>query len=120
MVEPVAEAAHLPVQLIFAGVCKGRVADVVPESQSFGQILVQIQRRGRGPGNLRHFDGMSEAVAEMIGNSGRKDLGFVLQPPECARMNDPVSIALEFSAIRMRQFRISPATTFLRGKTQAA
>ena len=40
MVEAIAEALHLAVQLILAGVREGRMPNVVAEGQGFGQILV--------------------------------------------------------------------------------
>ena len=43
MIEPVAEAAHLAVQFFLAGMGEGRMADVVTERQSFGQVLVQFE-----------------------------------------------------------------------------
>src|ERR1017187_1043478 len=52
---------------------------------------------------------MRQAVAEMIGEPGGKDLGFVLQAAERARMDDTIAIALEFAAIGMGEFRVAAA-----------
>jgi hypothetical protein len=44
----------------------------------------------------------------MIGKSARKDLGFVFQPPECARMQYAIAIALEGAAISVLRLGIAP------------
>ena len=41
VIEAIAEAAHLPVQLVFTGVGKGRMADVMAEREGFGQVVIQ-------------------------------------------------------------------------------
>ena len=43
VIEPLTEAAHLPVQLLFAGVSKRRMTDVMDQSQRFGEIFVEAQ-----------------------------------------------------------------------------
>ena len=69
--------------------------------------------------DLRHFDGVSQAVAEVIGNAGRENLRLIFQPAKCPRMDYAVAIALEFVAVRMRKFRIEPAAALFHRKTQA-
>jgi hypothetical protein len=120
MIEAIAEAAHLAIQFVFTGVSKGRMTDIVTESESFGELFIEIQRGSHGAGNLRDFDGVSEAVMKMVGDAGREDLGFILQPPKSPRMDEAVAITLVFAAVRMRQFGISPAPALFDRKTQAA
>ena len=43
VIEAVAEALHLAVQLVFAGVREGRMPDVVSQRQRFGQALIQSE-----------------------------------------------------------------------------
>ena len=64
MVEAIAKAAHLAIQLVFARMRERRMADVVAKRKSFGEFFIEIQRRRHGAGNLRHFDGMGEPVTE--------------------------------------------------------
>jgi hypothetical protein len=45
----------------------------------------------------------------VIGNAGRKNLRLVLQPPEGARVNDAVAVALKFVAVGMRELGILAA-----------
>ena len=67
VIETFAETRHLAIQFLFAGMSEGRMADIVRQRQRFGEIFVQLQNGGQGAGNLRHFDGVGEPVAEMIG-----------------------------------------------------
>src|SRR5580700_6373996 len=66
VVEAIAVIAHQLVQTYFAGMPKWRMSDVVHE------------RLRHSSGNLCHFDGMREAIPEMIGVAGGKDLCFGL------------------------------------------
>ena len=52
MVETIAEPGHLAVQFLLAGVGERRVSDIVGQGQGLGQILIQPQRTGNGPGDL--------------------------------------------------------------------
>ena len=45
---------------------------------------------------------MRQPVAEVIGEAAGEDLRFVFQPPEGARMDDAVTIAVEFVAVGVR------------------
>ena len=69
VIEALAEALHLPVQLLLAGMREGRMADVVGQRQRLGQILVELQHVGQGARDLRHFDGVGQAVAEVVGEA---------------------------------------------------
>ncbi len=79
MVETFAEALHLPVELFFAGVRERRMADIVSQGQRFRQSLIQLQNVGQRARNLRYLDGVGKAVAKVVGEARRKDLG--LRPP---------------------------------------
>ena len=120
VIEAIAKAAHLAVQLVFAGMSERRMADVVAQRESFGELFIEIERRGHGAGDLRDLDGVSKPVAKMIGNAGRKYLCFVFQAPESPGVDDAVAIALELAAVSVRQLGIAPAPAVLNGKTQTA
>jgi hypothetical protein len=113
MVEPVAEPAHAPIELLLARVCEGWMTDIVGERERLGEVLVQRQRNGNGTGDLRDFNGVGEPVAEMVGEALAKDLSLAFQTAECAGVNDAVAIALELSPVGMGWFRIAPAPQFL-------
>jgi hypothetical protein len=108
VIEAVAEALHLPVQLFFAGMRKGRMADVVRERESFGQIFIEAKRDRNCASDLRYLDRVSEAIPEVIVQTGCEDLCLILQSPECPGVNDTIAVALEFVSIRVRQLGITP------------
>ena len=61
---------------------------------------------------------MGQPVAEMIGQAGRKDLGFVLQPAEGLGVHYPVAVALEFVPVWVRQFRVTAPARALDWESQ--
>ena len=93
------------------------MAKVVGEAQGLGQILVEPQRaRHRSP-NLRDFDRMGQADAEMVAVGGDEHLGLVAQAAESDRMDDPVPIALEGvarTAWAVGAFGVGPAARSVR------
>jgi hypothetical protein len=80
---------------------EGRMADIVRQGQGFGHILSQSQNRSDRPGYLRDLQGVGKAIAKVVGETGREDLGLILQPSKCPRVNYPVAVAAEFVAIGM-------------------
>ena len=53
---------------------------------------------------FRSLDGMGQAIAEMIGESGRENLRLAFQPAKRSCMNDAIAIPLKVVAERMRGF----------------
>ena len=107
MVEALTELLHHLVKRGFAGMSEGRMSHVVNQRQGFGQVFVQTQHAGDGARYLRDLDGVGEAVAEMIRESGRENLGFVFQPPERAGMHDAIAIPLKRVPVGMLRLRIT-------------
>ena len=54
---------------------------------------------GRRTGHLRDLNRVCQPVAEMIAESRRENLGLTLQPPERARVNDAIAVALKIGAV---------------------
>jgi hypothetical protein len=103
---------HCILQCILAGMTEGRVAEVVRQAQSFGQVLVQPKRPSDRAADLRDLDAMCEADAVMIAVGSDEDLRFVAEPSKRDRMNDPVAVALKDVARPARagvDFRMGPA-----------
>ena len=48
IVEAIAEAAHLAIQLVFTRMGEGRMTDVVTERESFGEFFIETQRLSHG------------------------------------------------------------------------
>jgi len=84
VIEALAEFAEAQVELLFSGVAEGRMADVVDERERFGEIGVEAESGGDGAGDLRDFEGVSEAVAKMVGEAGGEDLRFRFEAAEGA------------------------------------
>ncbi len=97
MIEPPARR-HRFLQGVLARVSKWRVADVVCEAERFGQVLVEAERAGDYPADLRDLYAVSEARTIMVSVGRDEYLGLGLEAAEGDRMDDPISVALEFAA----------------------
>ncbi len=58
-----------------------------------------------GTGDLGHFDGMGQAIAEVVREAAGEDLGLGFQAAKSAGVDDTVAVALEIVAIGMLGFR---------------
>ena len=88
------------------------------QGERFGKLLVQAQRDRNRARHLGDFNGMSEAVAEMIAKARREHLRFAFHAAKGARMNHPITVALKIAAIRMGGFRKPSATQLCAGQTE--
>jgi hypothetical protein len=100
---------HGGTESLFAGVAEGRVSDVVDEGEGFGEINIEPKLLGDRAGDLRHLDGMGQAIAEVIADAGSEDLGLVFQSPEGAGVDDAIAVALKVIAIGVRRFGVTAA-----------
>ena len=57
-----------------ASVAEGRVPQIVAERDGLSQVLVQPERPRDGAGDLRHFQRMGEARAEVVALGGQEHL----------------------------------------------
>ncbi len=76
-----------------ARVAKGRVAQVMPEGDGLGEVLVQAQRPRDAASDLRHFERVREAGAVVVPRA-RNTCGLRLEAPECLAVHDAVAVAL--------------------------
>ncbi len=113
VVEP-AIRLHQLGKRIFAGMAERRVAEVMGQGQSLRQILIQLQRPGDGPRDLRHLQTMGEPGTKVIALVIDEDLRFVFQPAEARRLDYPVPVPLEASAGRAFRFGVKPPPTLSR------
>ena len=70
------------------------VAQVVGQGHRLGQVLVEAQGPGDGPGDLGHLQRMGQPGAVEVPLRREKDLGLLLQPPERLAVDDPVPVPL--------------------------
>ena len=82
-------------QRILSGMAEGRMAKVVREAQSFGQILVEAERARHRAADLRHLEAVGQANPEMIAVRGNEHLGLVAQATKSNRVDQAVAIPLE-------------------------
>ena len=108
-----AEQAEALVERALAGMAERRVAEVVAERGGLGEILVEAERPGDGARHLRHFQGVGQAVAEVVALVEDEHLGLVGEPAERRRMDDAVAVAAEIAPRRARGFGV-PAAAALR------
>jgi hypothetical protein len=81
------------VEDVLPGVAERRVAQVVPQGDGLGQVLVQAERAGDASGDLRDLDRVGEPGAEVVPFVRNEDLRLVFQPPEGPGVDDPVAVA---------------------------
>src|SRR4029077_4775598 len=112
VIEAVSMRAQQFVELAFSGVSEGRMTNVVYQCQGLGEISVELQRSRYGTGDLRDFQGVCQAIPEMVGIARGEDLRFCLEAAEGARMNYAIAVAHIVVAVRMRRLGISPAPRF--------
>ena len=94
--------AQQPVEHVLAGVAERRVAEIVPERDRLGEVLVQSERAGGAAGDLRDLDRVGQTRAEVVALVRNEDLRLVLQPAKRARMDDAIAVP------RRRPVRASP------------
>jgi hypothetical protein len=109
VIETLAMFAHAQVELLFAGVAEGRVADIVDQRESFGKISVEFQGSSDGAGNLGDFESVREAVAEMVGIARGENLRFGFQTAKRAGVNYAIAVAGIVVAVGVLRLRVAAA-----------
>jgi hypothetical protein len=105
VIEAAAVDAHQLIEFSFAGMAKGRVANIVHQGQSLNELCVDPQSGGHRAGDLGDFKRVCKSIAKVIGEAGAEDLRFCFQTPERARVDDAVAVARIFAAVGVREFR---------------
>ena len=99
-------------------VSERRVPQVVPQSNCLRQVLVQAQHAGHRARQLGNLHRVRDARAVVVAALGEEDLTFVLEASESPRVDDPVAVALERSAVRVLIFRVK--TSLVRPSAQGS
>jgi hypothetical protein len=113
VIEKEAVSAHGDVEGLFSGVAEGRMADIMDQSERLGQVDVEAERSGDGAGDLRDFDGVSEAVAEVVGVAAGEDLGFRFKTTERSGVDNAITVALKIVAVGMLRLGITASAGLL-------
>src|SRR4051812_45741976 len=104
-----AVVAHALGQHLLAGMSKRGMAQIMGKGDCFGQIFVEPQGARDSAADRRDLDRMRQARAQMVASAVEKNLRFVFEAAERARMNDARTIPLKFGAIRVTRFTVQPA-----------
>ena len=94
---------------LFAQVAERCVAEVVPERDRLGEVLVQPQGPGGRPGDLGDLERVRQANAVVVPLRREEHLGLVLEAPERLGVDDPVAVALVGRSERVRRLVAFPA-----------
>ena len=117
VVKAEAKATQAFVKSLFAGVAKGRMADVVGKGQRLGQILVQPEGAGESAGDLGDFQCMGQAASEVVrqGIAGQpcEDLRLAGQPSEGAGVQNARAVAGKGSAVGMGRLGVGATSQFV-------
>jgi hypothetical protein len=73
-------------------VSKGRVPDIVDQSQGLCEIDIEAQRGRYLAGDLRYFDRVGKPTAEMVGSTTGEDLCLAGQAPKGPGLNHSVTV----------------------------
>ena len=90
-----AGVAEPVVKRILAAMPERWVTEIVGKAQRLGQVLVEAERPGHGPADLRHFDRMGQPYPEMVAVGCNEHLRLVPQAAEGDGVDDAVAVALE-------------------------
>ena len=72
-----------------------RMAKIMNQRQSLGEILIDVQRSRQSPRNLPHLQRMGQPCSKMIVLVVNKDLRLVHQAAKSVAVDDPIAIALK-------------------------
>lgn len=109
VIEARAVNAHQLVEFVLAGMAEGRMADIVNERESLGELRIEAEGGGHRASDLRDFESMGEPIAKMIGVANGKDLRLGFEAAESARVDDAVAVSRVDAAVGMRRLRIAAA-----------
>lgn len=97
MIEP-AVTPKRRIECGLAGMSEGRMAKIVREAERLGQVFIEPERARDRAADLRDFQAVGQANAEMIAIGRDEYLRLVAQSPKRNRVNDAITIALESCA----------------------
>ena len=113
VIEAQAVSAEGAVEGFLAGVAKGRMPDIVGQSQRFGKFHIQSQSCGHGARDLRDFESVGETTAEMVGKpfggQAGEDLCLPGQAAKCTRVENTRGVARKWRAIGVRRLGMESA-----------
>ena len=98
LIVPEADAGVDRVECALSRVAERRVAEVVPEADGLGEVLIEFERAGDRAREARDLERVRQARAVMVALRAQEHLRLVLQAAERFRVRDAVDVALEARA----------------------
>ena len=86
--------------LVFAYVSEGGMSEIVSEGNGLGEVFVQVQGAGDGPGDLGDLEGVGEPGDVVVSERGDEDLRLVLEASKGLGVEYAVAVALKLGAHR--------------------
>lgn len=81
-------------------VTERRVTEVMTESDSLSEILIQAQTAGNSTCYLSHLEGMCQTGAVVVADRREEDLSLSFKSAEGVTVEDTIAVALEIGAVR--------------------
>jgi hypothetical protein len=106
-----AMALHAFIERVLPGVAEGSMTKIVCQRDGFGKIVIETQGARHRAGDLRDLDAVRQARSKQVAFVIHEDLGLVFEAAKGGGMNDPVPVALEFTARLGARFGKCPAAT---------
>ena len=91
---------------------EGRMAQIMPQGDGLRQILIQAQRSGDRPGDLRHLQGMRQPGTVVISLGTQEHLRLMFHSAKGFRVQDPVPVPLIHSSDITLSFFSFPSPRF--------
>ena len=93
------------IQCSLSGMAKRCMPQVMCQTDGFGQVFIQTQPPGNGPGDLGHLQRMGQPCTVEIPFRREEDLRLLFQPAECFAVDDPVPVPLVYRSDRVLRLR---------------
>ena len=121
VIEPQPISLQATIQRTLPCVSERRMPNIMHQRQCLGKIDIEAERRTHLPRDLGNLNRVRQPTAEMIRRAACKYLRFPGQPPKCTRLNDAISVPLEWRSSVTRGGRKSTdGKTLLLGTKDAA
>jgi hypothetical protein len=91
-----------------------RMAEVVSQGQTLGEILIEAEGARYRPGNLHNLERVRESRPVVVAFVIDENLGFVGETPEGGRMDNPVAIPPERIPACAGRLDVAPAPALRR------
>jgi len=96
------------VQDLLADVTKRGVPQVMPQGNSLGQVLIEVQGTRYRAGDLGNLQSVGQSRYIVVTQGGNKDLGLMLKAAKGLAVNNAIPVALKGSTHGAGLLRFNP------------